>query len=96
MEEYVKVRNSELAEQKLREEVMQAQELAERRLATKELGKFRERVSEVLVPPIRHQELFLNGDFEPTLIVNSFPRYPIPSNWGKEKSRPISQWTMML
>jgi hypothetical protein len=52
--EYVSSRESELEEQKAWEEVKRAQEAAERRLANKELEKFRERVS---LPP-SHFPLF--------------------------------------
>ena len=44
MEKYVRQKQAELEEQKEREEARRTQELAERRLANKELEKFRERV----------------------------------------------------
>ncbi len=47
MEEYINNKDAELAEEKLEEEAKRSQELAERRLATRELEKFRERVSQV-------------------------------------------------
>ena len=48
IEEYAKTKDAELAQQKLQDEAKRNQELAQRRLATKELEKFRERVSSLI------------------------------------------------
>lgn len=47
VEQYVSGKEADLEEQKAREEAKRAQELAEGRLANKELEQFRERVSTV-------------------------------------------------
>ena len=48
VDEFARQREAELSEQKAKEEAKRQRELAERRLANKEIEKFRERVGHLL------------------------------------------------